>query len=230
MDSNCNEILDGDQEISIRTQTFVIGGNSITVPISMHLDGCGIPGTNRNVYRYDEDFDCMYIEDMSEEAIARRKRSDECMGPYIDLDAIKFDEIPFSNDYLHEYDVGGRDSQASDTADESEAYPEMTDEEYAELVEEVSSVAFRDEMFNDSIGFTAVKDGELTLSGHLHEILYDDKAMEEEVILDELWKRGWNPTDYHNERVIKMLLARSDLFRHVGNGWYCPGNGRKYGR
>lgn len=130
-----------------------------------------------------------------------------------------------SEGFFDECDGDGNDSEGDD---EPWKYTETADEDYQDLIDEVSGVEFRDDMYNCEVGFTAMKDGEFTLSGHLHQILYNDQCMEEEVILDELWKRGWNPTDHHNERVIKMLLSKSPLFRKGGNGWYCPDSCRRY--
>lgn len=80
MDSKCNEKID-DERVAEVTEVEADLQNC------KHLEGCMVPGTNGKIYRYDADFDYMYIEDMSEEAIARRKHSDECWGPDYDFDA-----------------------------------------------------------------------------------------------------------------------------------------------
>ena len=71
------------------------------------------------------------------------------------------------------------------------------------------------------------KDGTMNLTNHLMEILYCDKVMELEVIVNKLWDRGMRYEEKYAERIVRLTLRRSKHFE--GNdetGYLCPGNGR----
>lgn len=138
-----------------------------------------------------------------------------CNAIHIDIK-----QIPESVDIEH-----FRDSKKDETffnEDDDEPWPDDIPPEYKMNLYEFANHIEGKRLYG--------KDGNPKLTTLLRDILYCDKRMDLESIVDEVWKRGLHYEEKYAERVVGMILRKSKHFEGSNETGYCCRNNGHYCR